>query len=319
MKAAATKLIYTAGAGRLGNQVIRFAHWIAWALENSRAVEVRDLAFWPYAEYFATWRAHPGCVFPLRADGWDEIARWLRLLPAPLRHRLDLRVQRQVQARGHPRAGWQAVALDDAARELLDLADPAWARRLEGHAVTTCAGWRFASWEMLGRQEAAVRQYFQPAPRYAAAAGEYLGALRQRHGFIIGVHVRQGDYRTWEDGRFYFPIDQYEQWIGQALTLHADRNPVVVVVSDEPLAGTFGAGRPVQVRREREAFADWTVLSLCDVILCPPSTFPATAAFAGARPLWPVVRPDQVLDRAQVIADGLLGAARHPEFSLAVK
>jgi hypothetical protein len=312
-------VIYTHGGGRLGNQVLRFAHWLAWAMEQGGAAEVRDLAFWPYAHHFATWRAHPGCVFPLRADGWAGLARGLQFLPAGVRHRLDWRVQHAVQARGARRPGWQAVALDVAAGETLDLGDPAFARRVAAAATTTCAGWRITGWDALARHQEAVRALLQPAREHAARAATLMAGLRQRHGFVIGVHLRQGDYRTWHDGRFLFSPAQYREWIRQALDLHAAQHPAVVLVADEPVDSIAASDRLVVRPGHGNAMDDWAALALCDVILCPPSTFPATAAFAGNRPLWPVVRAGQVLDRAQILADGLLGAARHPEFSLAVR
>ena len=66
-------------------------------------------------------------------------------------------------------------------------------------------------------------------------------------------------------------------------------------------------------------FESWVELSLCDFIVSPPSTFSATAAFLGRIPIWPVLSGDQAMAFDQVIADGLVGAARHPVFSLAVK
>jgi hypothetical protein len=313
------QVIYTHGGGRLGNQVLRFAHWMAWVLEQDGAVEVRDLAFWPYARLFEVWRRHPGCVFPPRPDRWDELARWRALLPEPVTHRLDWRMQRAVHALGRHRRGWQAVALDDAAGEMIDLGDPAFYRRVAASPGLTCAGWRIAGWARLAGHEQAVRSWLQPARDYLLPAQGFIGELRRRHGFIIGVHLRQGDYRAWQGGRFLFPGEQYLRWIRQALELYAGQDPGVVLVSDGPVEDLLNRGLPVYRTTGGHGIRDWTVLSLCDVIICPPSTFPATAAFVGGRSLWPVTRRDQVLDRTQVIKDGLLGAARHPEFSLAVK
>jgi len=313
------RIIYTHGGGRLGNQVMRFAHWIAWALEHEEEVEVRNLAFWPYAKYFATWRAHPGCVFPLRPDGWDEAARLRQLLPEPVSRRLDWRLQRRVQELGRWRRGWNALELNNDAGQTLDLGDPTWIRRAAGSTTTTCAGWRIASWSLLDRHQAAVRGFFRPARDVAAGPGAFVGALRRRHDFVIGVHIRQGDYRDWHDGRFHFAMEQYGRWIRQALELHAGQNPVAVVVSDAPLAAGFGRGLPVQQRRDRPAMEDWTTLSLCDVILCAPSTFAATAAFQGGVALWPLPAADQVLAREQILPDGMIGAAHHTVFSLSVR
>ena len=105
------QVIYTHGGGRLGNQVLRAAHWIAWALENAGEVEVLNFAFWPYADCFATWREHPGCVFPLCAGRADRLARRWAELPRALQGALEhkTRLQRVVQAAGRIWPGWQAV------------------------------------------------------------------------------------------------------------------------------------------------------------------------------------------------------------------
>ncbi len=319
MKVVTPTIVYTHGGGRLGNQVLRFAHWMAWALEHAGEVEVRNLAFWPYAEYFSTWRAHPGCVFPVRPDRWDEMARCRRLLPGWVQHRLDWRMQLLVHALGRRRSSWRTVSLNDAAGEEFDLGGTDLVKKMPGGTTITCAGWRFASWKLLARHQVAVRGFLQPARDVGVKIEGFIGALRKRHGFIIGMHMRQGDYREWHDGRFRFPTEQYLRWIRQALELHAGQNPAVVLVSDARVEHVFASDLPIYRLPDPHLMNDWTALSLCDVIICPPSTFPATAAFVGGRPLWPVTTRGQVLDWTQVIADGLFGAARHPEFSLAVK
>ena len=43
-------VIYTHGGGRLGNQVLRLAHWVAWVREPPGAGEIREAAL-KYNEY----------------------------------------------------------------------------------------------------------------------------------------------------------------------------------------------------------------------------------------------------------------------------
>src|SRR4051812_24420766 len=107
-------VIYTHGGGRLGNQVMRFAHWMAWAGAHASEVEVINFAFWPFAHYFAVWRDHPGCVYPLRKGRADWLARRRAGLPRRVREWTEerSRLQRVVQAAGHWRPGWQAIELD---------------------------------------------------------------------------------------------------------------------------------------------------------------------------------------------------------------
>ena len=189
MKAPAHTVIYTHGGGRLGNQVVRFLHWMAWARAHADQVEVLNLAFWPYAELFAHWREHPGCVFPGRAGRADGLARRRRNLPRWLCEWSEnrLRLPRLVQASGHWRPGWQAVALDDAQAETFDLDDPGFLAMVTRCEVTTCSGWKIASWQLFARQQAELRRFFLPAPEFANPAQEFMSRLRDRHEVIIGV------------------------------------------------------------------------------------------------------------------------------------
>lgn len=319
-------VIYTHGGGRLGNQVMRFAHWMAWARAHAGEVEVLNLAFWPFAQYFTVWREHPACVFPLRAGRTDRLARWRTALPPWLRTWGEerCRLQRVVQAAGRWHPGWQAVALDDVRGESIDLGDPKFMMHIARRPVTTCSGWKIASWRLLGEQQAQLREFFRPAPEFAQRPAEFIAALRQQHDIVIGMLIRQSDYRVWDDGRFYFSTAKYAEWIRQLLDLHSGQRVAVVVASEDWQDPAFFAGLPVYLatgnpRAGGHWFENWIELSLCDFVVSAPSTFSATAAFLGGVPLWPVVATDQAMAFDQLMGDGMVGAARHPVFSRSVK
>ncbi len=326
MSQPAHTVIYTHGGGRLGNQVMRFAHWIAWARAQAGEVEVLNLAFWPYADFFAEWKNHPGCLYPV-GGGWsDRLAQLRAVLPGWLRamSEKNTRLPRVVQAAGHWWPGWGAVELDIVREESADLADPLFYAQVTRRAVTTCCGWKIACWPMVAAQQADLRPFFQPAAPFARPAEAFVGGLRAQHDLVIGVLIRQSDYREWNDGRFYFPTTQYATWIRQLLDLHPGRRVAFVVASEEWQDPACFAGLPVWLatgnpRSGGHWFENWVELSLCDFIVTAPSTFSATAAFLGAVPLWPVVAAGQNLAFDQLIPDGLIGAARHPVFSLVVK
>src|ERR1019366_8455995 len=114
----------------------------------------------------------------------------------------------------------------------------------------------------------------------------------------VGVHIRQSDYRQWDNGRFYFSTAQYAGWIRQLVDLHPGRRIAVVVASDEWQDPAQFAGLPIYPATGNPNagghwFENWIELSLCDIVVCPPSTFSATAAFLGEVPLWPVMAEDQ--------------------------
>lgn len=318
------QVIYTHGGGRLGNQVIRFAHWIAWARANP-GIEIVNFAFWPFAACFARWRDQPGCTFPERTGRADRWAR--RLENSPRLRALGERRQllpRFVQSLGRWRSGWQAIDLDVRREEQLDLDDPAVAARVRQRPVTTCCGWRIASWRLFTAQAQELREFFRPAADFATRAEAFIAGLRRTHDVVIGVFIRQSDYRVWHDGRFCFPAGTYATWMRQLLDLHAGRRVAFVIASEERQDPAAFAGLPVHfatgsVNAGGHWFESWAELALCDSVVSPPSTFSATAAWIGGVPLWPVVAANQGLEPKQMITDGLAGAARHPEFSLAVK
>lgn len=320
------QVIYTHGGGRLGNQVLRFAHWIAWARAHPGRVEVLDLAFWPFADLFAVWREHPGCVFPVRAGRADRWARRRATWPRWLREWSEARTRlpRVVQAAGHWWPGWQAVELDIARGESADLDDPEFIARLARRRVTTCCGWKIASWRLVAEQQEELRKFFCPAPEFARRAQNRIGAISAQHDVVIGLLIRQSDYREWNEGRFYFSTEQYAAWIRELVALHAGRRVAILIASEVRQEAEKFAGLPVHfatgtLNAGGHWFESWVELSRCDLIVSPPSTFSATAAFLGGVPLWPVVSVDQTMAFDQIIGDGMIGAARHPVFSLAVK
>jgi hypothetical protein len=325
MKTPAHRVIYTHGGGRLGNQVVRFAHWIAWARAHETEVEVLNLAFWPFARYFGVWREHPGCVFPVRDGNADGLARRVATHPR-LSSAMEgrNRLQRAVQAAGRWLPGWQSIELDIAGGESLDLDDPAFLARVRRRAVTTCCGWKIASWRLVAEHTTELRALFRPALEFEKSAANFIDGLRQRHDVVIGVFMRQSDYREWRGGRFYFSTAQYAAWIRQLIDLHAGKRVAVVIASEvrqdpavfEGLPCFFASGT---LNAGGHWFESWVELSLCDVIVTPPSTFSATAAFLGGLALWPVVSADQVMSFDQIIEDGMVGAARDPVFSCSVK
>ena len=317
-------LIYTHGGGRLGNQLLRFAYWIAWAREHEGKVEVIDLAFWPYAQFFQQWKSHPACVYPVRPHRLDAAARQFRRLPVWFGQRAEWRLQRVVHATGRWWPGWQAMALDDQAKEWIDLESPDFLSNVTKHRVITCAGWKISSWKLFSKHQGVIRECFCPDPAFSARAEKFMAPLRDKYDVLAGLLIRQGDYRTWHGGRFCFSAETYAGWIRQLIGLHPGRRVAVVIACDEQQDPSDFAGLPCYFASgSANAGGHWlesfVELSRCDFVLSPPSTFGATAAFLGAIPLWPLLATEQSLSFDQIIADALPGAAAHPVFGLSVK
>ena len=65
----------------------------------------------------------------------------------------------------------------------------------------------------------------------------------------LGVHIRRGDYATWQGGRYLYTDEQYLNIIRQAMTLNADRRAMVYICGNDPqlnrqlYVDTLGADR----------------------------------------------------------------------------
>lgn len=317
-------LVYTHGGGRLGNQVLRWAHWLAWANDYGEEVGVVNTTFWPYAALFAGSAEHPGCMTPGSLRVLDVLARARAGAPAWLVEKTEWRVQHAVHALGLCVPGMQRVGRRvQHADDVIDLDGDAFFRRVSSHRVTTCAGWRIAGWERVGRRQEELRAYFQPAGEHALRARDFIEIQRARFGRLVGVLIRQGDYMTWREGRFGYPTEDYVEWMKQVLELEGGGLGFVIAsdtVQDPARfaglphvfsTGSANAGGPV--------IASFAELAGCDMVMGPPSTFSAMAAFAGGKPLWPVYARGQVMDRGQILYNALLDAARDPVYSLVVK
>ncbi len=319
-------IVYTGGGGRLGNQLIRFAHWIAWIrAQQTGTMEIINLAFWPFARYFATWSENPTCIFPPRRfDAADLVAKASNRMPSWLRIRTEWRWQSVVLKAGTWLPNWQSIALDDEAGEAIDLDSPAFAERIHRSRITTCRGWKIASWRLVAEQQKELSRLFVPTTPHLKQATDFLAPIRERHDIVAGLLIRQSDYRHWYDGAFYFSQSDYQWWIRQLLEIYADRRVAVIIASDERQDASVFAQPPCyfatgSVNKGGHWFESFVQLSMCDFILSPPSTFSAVAAFTGNIPLWPLMQRGQMLDPNQLVMEGLAGAAKHPVFAKSVK
>jgi hypothetical protein len=130
--------------------------------------------------------------------------------------------------------------------------------------------------------------------------GVFRGARKEERGarkvLKLGVHIRRGDYRQWHGGRYFFTDEQYLSVIRRFLTLHQDQPVQVFICGNDPslhrerfqqaLEGcsvVFPMGNPAE---------DMCLLSECDYLIGPPSTFTLVASMYHDRPLYWITDPE---------------------------
>ncbi|HEY9827654.1 MAG TPA: alpha-1,2-fucosyltransferase [Stenomitos sp.] len=335
-------LIYTHGAGRLGNQLFAYAHLLAFVEEHPDDFELINLSFIPYSTFLAqppllpspTPEGHPVLHFLATLATIDPSQGKVSWLP----EKVLVNCARLLHGYGAIAPHGQSLIVGDiyywsfiAGQRLehLDLASPAVVEQLNRKAFSVLAGWSIRSWQLVAKHENAIRQKLAIHPRYATVATTFIDGLRQQYDFLVGVAIRQGDYRSSAEvfKRFLFESDQYARWIEQAAVAFAGKGRVgFVITADEPqereMFGPhvhFSTGIAGGNGHYLESLME---LALCDVLLTSATTFGIWAAFLGNIPiilLWDanqqvqadaVVHYLEALQQFDQISDSLLQWSR---------
>jgi hypothetical protein len=317
-------IIYTFSAGRFGNQLLRFFHWTAWVRELDGECSVLHLPFWPYAKLFSEWSRRPGCVHPARGGGADLLARIVDQAPAAKQWEINWKLQRIALRAARQLHPFGVDLLDKPTHEVVNLEDPAFVDRARAARYLVCAGWEYSCWSWLERHSSEVRSQFVPLPLYGDPAKSFIADLRGHHDVLIGLFARRGDYRTFFDGKFYYSWSDYVRLAREAMEHYPGKRVMIVAASDDPIPLAAFDGLPVtltsgSVNSGGHWLESFLELAQCDILLGPPSTFVACAAFYGDKPWWPLRSAGQSLRTGEILTRHIFEAARDPELALAVR
>lgn len=333
-------LLYTSGGGRFGNQLLNYIHLFAFTIEYT-GFTVITLPFIQYKDVYgldpriSTGGGPPNLPFVLsltlkifRGNGWvsshlrKHVPDWV---PVYLLHAFAVAhhdCQSLIGGAPHLRVPLLGVRLPGKRQDDVDLSQSTIAEDLRSSDVAVVSGWGVRCWSLVERHERKVRERIKPKHQLLHRARKHVRSLRDQFDTLVGVHIRQGDYREWYDGRFWFDSTFYGSVMDQYLDRVDGDDVGFLITSDEEQPAGLTEGRPAYLASEigsRGSFVDeFIMLTLCDLILAPPSTFSAVAAFVGNVPLVPIHRGIltggwERLDRP------LLDGVGHPVMGAAVK
>lgn len=96
----------------------------------------------------------------------------------------------------------------------------------------------------------------------------------------IGIHIRQGDYKIWHNGIFYYSIAEYLQIVDRITAEMGSKRHIFYIFFDSNLNEEINNYANTYV--SQGSFADdFIAMSKCDIIVGPPSTFSTWSAFLG--------------------------------------
>lgn len=129
-----------------------------------------------------------------------------------------------------------------------------------------------------------IKDYFEIYSCYENDIMEPIDHLKDCD-IIVGVAIRHGDYKTWQDGKYYLAAEIYEQWMEKVVCLFKSRKVGFFIASDEEQDLSifdkhkffFRSGHPIE---------NLYCLSNCDFLLSVPSSFAGWAHFIGKTPIF---------------------------------
>lgn len=191
--------------------------------------------------------------------------------------------------------------------EELDLSDENLQQtvRQSGH-IWLLGSWLFRYPTITTRFFPLAKEFFELTEPYHSRVATILSTARRKTGVLIGVHIRQTDFKHHEEGRFFFTTEQYGRVMREAQRLFGGPGVRFMVVSDEKKHPEYFPGLPCEFGSGSD-IEDMYCLGGCDYLISSAaSSFSLWPAFLNRIPSYRIKDPDQPLTReAFVVSDGM--------------
>lgn len=263
---------------RLGNRLEQFTHLIAWAQMTGCSVAMPSLAAW--APSFRGTENNPFCLFPT-GKGSNRRQGLPFLLPHEAAYRICW-----LFGTARPLGKLLGAAYVDCPNSSeFDLLDPQFLTLSASRKVVFLAsGWQYRCWSGLEAALPAIRTFLSPSEQLKKRVAALVSTARVNDPLLIGVHIRQTDFRTHLGGRYFFPLDDYLKAMTELVRNEFPRPVRFLICSDEAQTRESFAGLDV-VFGLGDALGDLFCLASCDRIIGPAiSSFSGWAALFGDRP-----------------------------------
>ncbi len=313
--------------GQLGNRLLQFGHLIG--LSRRTGLPILNPAFGEYADLFdgtaksllvqypagvsyrgsvfiqglldefVMWvpeSAPPAVVAALTKEGSLRDLLWRPGPPKVLRllfHQYVLQRAGALDPRQDPASAKEHL-ISLQGPEDVHIGDRTFLLFCAGKEAVYLDGWGFRDRDGFRTSAAAVKSFLTPVVEHRLPVERCMKEARSLGEIVIGVHVRRGDYATWENGKYFFSWEEYGQFMAAASKTFASRRVVFVVCSNETLPSSFSERKDV-LAGPGEAVQDMYALARCDYLMGPPSTFTGWASFFGDVPLLQLKSRDQAV------------------------
>ncbi len=139
----------------------------------------------------------------------------------------------------------------------------------------------------LSQTKKELQRIFRPKDEIMNKAEGLVSEMKRYADMVIGIHIRRGDYATWNDGRFFYELEDYHRFMCRIQRLYCDKRVAFFISSNENFSLNIFKGCECRrfVNEPSGAILDLYTLSVCDRIIGPFSSYSRWASFIGEVPL----------------------------------
>lgn len=142
-----------------------------------------------------------------------------------------------------------------------------------------------------GAQHSELKKIFEPDILFEIK--NLFQINRNRCDIIIGIHIRRGDYKSWQNGKYYYDFQDYVEILTRLSGIFKGKKVKFFIASDEKIDDETFKGIDY-FTSEGAVIEDLYSLSLCDYIVGPPSSFSQWAAFYNEVPYCCIKQKNQL-------------------------
>ena len=253
-------MIFVRDKGRLCNNILQYGHLYAWSREHHRTTMSMRFAYKYQYFHVCHTRYHNFFVYL-----WAKFAAWCGLIPVVSFDEPDKDYSQE-----------EAVLLKKRS--------------------AVAQGWYARWYDLFLKYKPEILQLFAFDEPIKAQPDQLLANIPP-HDLLLGLHIRRGDYATWHEGRYYFSDQQYADQVRRFARLHPGKHIHVVVCGNDPHLDedTFRQSLPEQTLTFPKGTPgeDLYLLSQCDYLMGPPSTFTLVAGMYRDLPLYWIEQADE--------------------------
>jgi hypothetical protein len=278
-------------SGQLGNRLFYFSHFISLAVETKQSVLF--FCFDEYSKYFEGTKNNRISTFDsnilLRSKS-SIIRKILQFVFYKIsRFCIRYSISNKFISVYTPKIAGDMDSVDYSINTIIS--DPTY----KNSSITFFNGnytW-FDNTDLSNYREKLI-PFFMPINNHLLNVDDFIGIQKRKSDLIIGVHIRRGDYRTFANGAYFFDNTTYINYMRQIVSLFERKTIIFVIASNENIEMSDFAHFSV-VKSTGHLIEDMYILSKCNYIIGPPSTYSAWASFYGQKPLYHIQERNKVV------------------------